>query len=96
MRTHARVVSIVIVDPDDANMGSVEVIWDRFCPYLFFAPGEEAERWASGRDDVEILSVDETYELGRQSSSRPLASTGSKPSLGDADVERRPDQEEKR
>ncbi len=77
-------------------MGSVEAIWGSFYQYIFFASREEAERWASGRDDVEIISVDEAYELGRQSSSRLLASTGSKPSLGDADVERRPDQEERR
>lgn len=68
------VVSIVIVDPDDANMGSVEAIWGTFCHHtFFFASREEAERWAAGRDDIEILSVDEAYELGRQLSSRFLA-----------------------
>jgi alkylmercury lyase len=68
------VVSIVIVDPDDANMGSVEAIWGTFCHHtFFFASREEAERWAAGRDDIEIVSVDEGYELWRQLSSRFLA-----------------------
>jgi alkylmercury lyase len=68
------VVSIVIVDPDEANMGSVEAIWGTFCHHIFFfASREEAERWAAGRDDIEILSVEEAYELGRLFSSRFLA-----------------------
>jgi alkylmercury lyase len=60
------VVSMVIVDPADANMGSVEAIWGAFCHHIFFfASREEAERWAAGRDDIEILSVEEAYELVR-------------------------------
>ena len=66
--------SMVIVDPDDADMGSVEAIWGTFCHHLFFfASREEAARWAAGRDDIEILSVDEAFELGRLVSSRFLA-----------------------
>ena len=30
------VVSIVIVDPDNPNMGSVEAIWGAYCHYTFF------------------------------------------------------------
>ena len=68
------VLSIVIVDPDDADMGSVEAIWGTFCHHLFFfASREEAERWAAGRDEIEILSVEEAYELVRLVSSRFLA-----------------------
>jgi alkylmercury lyase len=68
------VLSIVIVDPADANMGSVEAIWGTFCHHIFFfASCEEAERWAAGRDDIEILSVEEAYELVRLLSSRFLA-----------------------
>jgi alkylmercury lyase len=60
------VVSIVIVDPDQANMGSVEAIWGTFCHHIFFfAAREEARRWAAGRDDIEILSVEEAYQLVR-------------------------------
>jgi alkylmercury lyase len=68
------VVSIVIVDPDEADTSTVEAIWGTFCHHtFFFASREEAERWAAGRDDIEILSVDEAFELGRQLSSRFLA-----------------------
>jgi alkylmercury lyase len=68
------VVSMVIIDPEDANMGSVEAIWGIFCHHIFFfASREEAERWTTGRDDIELLSVDEAYQLGRQLSSRFLA-----------------------
>ena len=78
------VVSIVIVDPDETNMGSVEAIWGTFCHHIFFfASREEAERWTAGRDDIEILSVEEAYELGRQLSSRFLA-YGCEPSPADA------------
>lgn len=67
------VVSMVIIDPEDVNMGSVEAIWGIFCHHIFFfASREEAERWAAGRDDIELLSVDEAYQLGRQLSSRFL------------------------
>ena len=68
------VLSVIIVDPDDADMGSVEAIWGTFCHHIFFfASREEAERWAAGRDDIEILSVEEAYELMRLVSSRFLA-----------------------
>lgn len=67
------VVSVVIVDPDNPNMGSVEAIWGAYCHYTFFASRGEAEGWADGRDDIEILSVDEAFELGRVLSSRFLA-----------------------
>jgi alkylmercury lyase len=68
------VVSMVIVDPDNPNMGSVEAMWGAFCHHIFFfASREEAERWAAGRDDIEILSVEEAHELWRPVSSRFLA-----------------------
>jgi alkylmercury lyase len=68
------VVSMVIVDPDAADMSSVEAIWGTFCHHIFFfASREEAEQWAVGRDDIEILSVEEAYESVRLVSSRFLA-----------------------
>ena len=68
------VVSMVIVDPDNPNMGSVEAMWGAFCHHIFFfASREEAERWAAGRDDIEILSMEEAHELWRPVSSRFLA-----------------------
>jgi len=67
------VVSIVIVDPKQEDMASVEAIWSTFCEHIhFFASREEAERWAAGRDDIAILTVDEGFELGRQVWARVL------------------------
>ena len=61
------VVSMVIADPDEAGMGSVEAVWGTFCHHVFFfGSREEAERWAAGRDDIEILPLDKGYELGKQ------------------------------
>ncbi len=68
------VVSMVIVDPDKADMSSAQAIWGTFCHHIFFfASREEAEQWAAGRDDIEILSVDEGFELGKQFWSKVLA-----------------------
>ena len=55
-------------------MGSVEAIWGAFCHHIFFfASREEARWWAAGRDDIEILSVEEAHELMRLVFSRVLA-----------------------
>ncbi len=60
------VVSLVIVDPSREHMASVEAIWSAFCRHIhFFATRDEAERWATGRDDVAILSVDEGFAWQR-------------------------------
>jgi alkylmercury lyase len=56
------VVSLVIVDPSREHMASVEAVWGAFCDHIhFFATRDEAERWAAGRDDIAILSVDEGF-----------------------------------
>ena len=66
------VVSIVVLESDQA--GSVEEIWSQFCHQVyFFASREEAEQWTSTRDDIEILTVDEAFELGRHAWSGVLA-----------------------
>ena len=68
------VVSIVVMDPDKADMSSAQAIWGTFCHHIFFfASREEAEQWAAGRDDIEILSLDEGFELGKQFWSKVLA-----------------------
>ncbi len=67
------VVSIVVIDPDKADMSSAQAIWGTFCHHIFFfASREEAEQWAAGRDDIEILSLDEGFELGKQFWSKVL------------------------
>jgi alkylmercury lyase len=67
--------SIALVDPDDARLGSVEAIWRTFCQHIhFFASREEALQWAAGRTDVAILTPAEGYELGRILTRQFLAS----------------------
>lgn len=68
------VLSFVVVEPDQADMNSVESIWNTFCHHIyFFASREEAEQWAGGRKDIEILPVEQAYELGKMLASRFLA-----------------------
>jgi alkylmercury lyase len=71
------VLSIVLVDTSRERMASVEAIWNAFCQHVhFFATREEAERWAAGREDIAILTVDEGFELGRRVWSTVLADIG--------------------
>ncbi len=68
------VVSIPILEPDKADMTSAPAIWGNFCHHVFFfASRKEAEEWAGGRDDIEILSVNEGYEFGQELCSEVLA-----------------------
>ncbi len=58
---------VTIVVPKKTDMSSVASIWMTFCHHIFFfASRSEAEQWASGRDDIEILSLEEGYELAQQ------------------------------
>jgi alkylmercury lyase len=67
------VVSIVVPAVGNPDMSSVESIWTTFCHHIHFFPSRaEAERWAAGRTDIEILSVAEAHELGRQVWSKVL------------------------
>lgn len=68
------VVSIVTLDPSKVDTSSVEAIYGNFCEQIhFFASRVEAERWAAGRENVDILSVEEGYELGKLAFSKLLA-----------------------
>lgn len=61
------VISIVLVDLGRDDMASVEAIWSAFCDHVhYFATRDEAERWAAGRGDIAILTVDEGFALGRR------------------------------
>ena len=68
------VVSIVTLDPSKVDVSSVEAIYGNFCEQIhFFASREEAERWAADRENIDILSVEEGYELGKLAFSELLA-----------------------
>ena len=74
------VVSMIVADPDAADLSSVEALWGTFCQHIFFfAARQEAEAWAGGRPNrnaIEIVSVDEAFELGRLVSSTLLTQAG--------------------
>ncbi|MDE3229153.1 MAG: hypothetical protein KGO05_04680, partial [Chloroflexota bacterium] len=58
------VVSHVILDPRRANLTSVEAVLSAFCDHIhFFSARDEAERWASGREQITILTVEEGFAL---------------------------------
>lgn len=68
------VVTLPVVDPDVADLSSVDAIWNTFCHHSFFFPSRaEAEQWADGREDIEILPVAEGFAIGRQMAARLLA-----------------------
>jgi alkylmercury lyase len=68
------VVSIPIVDPDEADLGSVDAIWNTFCHHSFFFPSRtEAEQWVAWRKDIEIVPVAEGFAIGHQMAARLLA-----------------------
>jgi len=59
------VISIVV--PKETDMTSVAQISMTFCSHIFFfASRSEAEQWSEGRDDIEILSLDEGYHMMQQ------------------------------
>lgn len=67
------VVSFVLADPSRATLTSVEAIWGAFCDNIhFFATRDEAEQWIAGRDDLTILTVDESFAWERQVWSKVL------------------------
>jgi alkylmercury lyase len=67
------VISIVVVDPTEESMASVEAIWMTFCNHiLFFASRDEAQQWAAGRSNIAVVTVDEGFDLGRELWSRVL------------------------
>ena len=61
------VMSTVIFDPECTDLNTPTGIQMNFCRNIhFFASGEEVEQWAAGRSDIEILSLDEAFDLGYQ------------------------------
>ena len=58
---------ITIVVPKETDMSSVASIWMTFCHHIFFFVSRSgAKQWANGREDIEILSLDDGYELMEQ------------------------------
>jgi alkylmercury lyase len=67
------VLSLVIVDPVALDGNGREAVQGAICEQIqFFASPAEVDQWAAGRNDIEILSVAEGYELARLPAARFL------------------------
>jgi alkylmercury lyase len=67
-------VSMVVVDPGTADTSSVDATRTTSCNHIFFfASREEGERWAAGRDTIEILTVAEGFAAERLGMAKLLA-----------------------
>lgn len=52
---------------DQVDMSTTTAIWGTFCHHSFFFPSrEQAELWAAGREDIEILSLDEGFAIAQE------------------------------
>ncbi len=60
------VVSVVMLDPSQIDMESLESVYMVFCHQIHFFPSrEDAELWsAESESDFAILSVDDAFEVG--------------------------------
>ncbi|MGH3466390.1 MAG: organomercurial lyase [Thermocrispum sp.] len=54
-------------DSAAADMSSTTAIWGSFCHHsFFFGNRANAEEWAAGRDDIDILSLDDGFAVARE------------------------------
>jgi len=52
---------------DQVDISSTTAIWGTFCHHsFFFGSRANAEQWAAGRTDIEILSIGEGFEIAEQ------------------------------
>ncbi len=66
-------VSLVTLNPAEEKRDSVADIWSSYCHNIFFfSSEEEAKEWAEGKENIEIVSVYEAYELGKKAYSKVL------------------------
>lgn len=60
------VMSMVMFDPDRADLNTATEIQASFCCMVhFFASREEVKQWVADRDNIETLSLGEAFDLGR-------------------------------
>jgi len=63
----AAVVSLVLEEPNQENMSSVEAILRFFCNHNhFFASREEGEQWGKGREDLVFQTAEENFAWVKQ------------------------------
>jgi alkylmercury lyase len=52
---------------DQVDISSTTAIWGTFCHHSFFFPSRaDAEKWAAGRTDVEMLPLGEGFEIAER------------------------------
>jgi alkylmercury lyase len=57
----------VVSADEDITSKDTDGIWATFCHHsFFFGSRAEAEQWAAGRDDIQILSLDGGFEIARE------------------------------
>ncbi len=79
-RPAGAVVTIVNLDASAHDADSIDAIWSNFCHQVYFFPSRtEADQWATGRDNINVLTVDEAFELGKQAFSKLLGYARSEP-----------------
>ncbi len=60
------VMSMIVVDTDQVELDSLTAVWGVFCHNIFFFPSRrEAEEWARGKNNIEMISPDEAYEIAK-------------------------------
>ena len=67
VRPDSAVVTWPARDSDQVDISSTTAIWGTFCHHSFFFPTRtDAERWAAGREDIELLTLDEGLAIARE------------------------------
>ncbi|MGH3863790.1 organomercurial lyase [Actinokineospora sp.] len=53
-------------DSEHVDLSSTTAIWGSFCHHSFLFPSRaQAERWSAGRDDIDILPLDDGFPVAR-------------------------------
>lgn len=61
------VVTQRVLGPDEADLSTKAAIWGSFCHHNHFFPSPaQAQRWAAGRDDIAIPSLDDGFAAARE------------------------------
>lgn len=67
IRPDSAVVTWPARDNDQVDISSTTAIWGTFCHHSYFFPTRtDAQRWATSRDDIEILTLDEGFAIARE------------------------------
>jgi alkylmercury lyase len=57
------------------DISNTTAIWGTFCYHSFFPSCAQAEQWAAGRGDIEILTLGEGFDVAEQLAAGPVRSS---------------------